>query len=497
MIKKLFSPLLALFVGFMTTSCDCMDCVQNATIHVTPDFYSFPSSGGVATFTVLSSAPWSINPDAVPAWCTFSPESGPVGSTVVTVTALEHTALTARGLSTIPFIALTGSTVSVVVTQGEAPGVIAVAAGIYHSLAIKDDGSLWGWGQNNVGQFGDGTTTSKTVPTLLNHDRKYKAIAASAAHSLALDVEGNLWAWGSNQLGASTSTGILGDGTRIQRLHPVPIMEGTIFTQISTSLHTSFAIDEHGQLWGWGHPTNLFSLLGNGTAQNVQHLSPIKIMEGTVIKQVSAGMTHTLAIDEDGQLWGWGENYFGQIGNGTTTGQSRPVKVTVPAGTKFVQISAKGGWPGGENGGHSLAIEEGGQLWVWGWNSYGEQGRGSTGGTFSTPGKIMTGTVITQISAGRYHNMALDKDGNIYTWGRNNNYQIGDETTTNRNSPQLIGTGFKMISAGGEHNLAIDAGGHLFAWGQNDLGQVGNGTTANQMVPAQIIPFYQELPTTP
>ena len=342
-----------------------------------------------------------------------------------------------------------------------------VDAGEYHTLAIDMQGNLWSCGNNSYGQLGDGTTEDKTSLVQIKNGTKFIKVVGGTNHSLALDESGNLWAWGWNNYGQ------LGDGTTENKTNPVQIKDGTKFKEIAGGYGHSLAIDENGNLWSWGY--NSFGQLGDGTTEN--KTSPVQIKNGIQFKEISTGNYHNLALDENGNLWSWGYNSYGQLGDGTKTNRISPVQVK--AETKFKEISNK-------ILNHSLAIDENGNLWSWGYNEDGQLGDGTTENKTS-PVQIKSGTKFKQITGGN-HSLAIDENGKLWGFGLNCFGQLGDETTINKVSPIQIKKGikFKQISNGLNQSFAIDESGSLWAWGWNNYGQLGDGTTVNKLEPVEI-----------
>ena len=192
-------------------------------------------------------------------------------------------------------------------------------------------------------------------------------------------------------------------------------------------------------------------------------------------KTIAPGTYHTLAIKNDGSLWAWGYNYYGQLGDGTNTNRNTPVQIGTA--TNWASISA--GFY------YSLAIKNDGTLWAWGYNTFGQLGIGNTTNQLS-PVQVGTANNWASVSAGYQHSLAIKTDGTLWAWGYNNGGQLGDGTYTSRNTPEQIGTAtnWANISAGGyfisnyryEFSIATQTNGSLWAWGANAQGQLGDGT---------------------
>ena len=247
--------------------------------------------------------------------------------------------------------ALLDSPWAAAVTAADAPAMQRLAGGGAHSLAIKTDGSLWAWGDNQYGQLGDGTTTNRLTPVQVLTG--VAAVAVGDLHSLALKTDGSLWAWGVN------GDGELGDGTTTQRLTPVQVLTG-VAAVVGGNAHT-LAIKTDGSLWAWGW--NWYGELGDGTT--TQRLTPVQVLTG--VAAVAGGGSHTLAIKTDGSLWAWGWNGYGELGDGSRTQRLTPVQVL----TGVAAVAAGGCC-------HTLALKNDGGLWAWGWNGFGQLGDGTT-----------------------------------------------------------------------------------------------------------------------
>ena len=286
---------------------------------------------------------------------------------------------------------------------GSANDYTAVSAGYLFSLALKSDGTLWAWGDNQSGELGIGDTSYSncvatptphcTAPVQVGSDNTYTAISAGTAHSLALKNDNTLWAWGDN------SYGELGDGCYIDTTQQPPVIKCAIrndttinsnvpeqidntsqYGAIASGYLYSLAIKLDGSLMAWG--SNVQGGLGTGDSK-ATYLVPTKIGDGflpdagslSASKFSVLGNTtiyyHSLGLKNDGSLWAWGDNIFGQVGDGTMTPSPTPKQILASSGYAFSEVSA------GDDD-HSLAIRNNGSLWAWGRNSCGALGNGKT-----------------------------------------------------------------------------------------------------------------------
>ena len=327
-----------------------------------------------------------------------------------------------------------------------------VAAGQYHSLALRSDGSLWGFG----GGPALDTVISSSYLRPIQLMTFVKDIAAGTRHSLVLKTDGSLWVFGDNTFGQ------LGDGTLTARKTPLQIMMGV--QAIAAGSRHSLALKTDGSLWTFG--SNGVGQLGDGTL--VAKKSPIQVMTGVVA--VAAGESDSFAIKADGSLWAFGDNSYGQLGDPAKEKWEQPTPFQVMTGVR--SIAAGGGAPYA----HSIAMKTDGSLWAFGWNGYGQLGDGTTLQR-NTPVQIATGAQA--LAAGSNFTFVIKSDGSLWSTGMNDYGQLGNgtsDTGTANSSLVQVDVGFTAVSAGIKHVLAIKVDGSLWAAGKNDYGQLGNGT---------------------
>ena len=374
---------------------------------------------------------------------------------------------------------------------------VPVTAGYEYSLARLDDGSAWAWGANADGKLGIGTSSSTTTPQQVVYDTTYfTGVAAMDAynHTLAVKDDGTVWAWGSNITG---QLGISPDNN--DHTTPVQVTGLTNITDIAVGDSFSLALSSDGTIWSWGE--NYKGQLGNrfNDSEAYSDYIPMRVVSPdgtgylTDVKAIAVGYYTSMALKADGTVWTWGDNNYGNLGIGTKDNYAHPIPVQVPALTDIIAISV--------GNGHNMALKSDGTVWTWGYNYYGQLGDNTTSSSYS-PVQVVDPTDasgyltgVADIAAGWYHSVALKSDGTVWTWGDNDYYTLGDGTWNDRTTPvQVLGpggtgdlSGITAIAADFSHNLAFRIDGTIWAWGSNYSRQLGDGTNTNSSSPVQVI----------
>lgn len=445
-----------------------------------PDYQ--PSAEVTATYTLAPAAP------------TFTPTGGTyVAGQLVTVTGpttgstIRYTLNGSEPATSDPVIT-SGSTLTVgnftlkakawktgtnpsattsatyVITGTVAPPMI--ATGAVHSLAIRGDGVVWGWGSNDSGRLGDGTTTNRLLPVLASGLTGAVLVDGGGSQSHALLTGGSLWGFGYNHKGQ------IGDGTTTSRSTAAAIDGVSALVAVSGGYEHTLALKGDGSVYGWGY--NEWGQVGDASTTN--RPSPTAVSGLSSITAIAAGQEFSLALKQDGTIYSWGRNGTGQLGDGTTTNRSTPGAL---ANISATAIAA--GFT------HALALLADGTVSSWGYNASGQLGDGS-GTTRTSPVTVAGLADVIAIGAGADFSVALEADGTVWTWGGNGSGQLGDGTTTGRSAAaQVPGlSGITQIAVGLEHVLALSSTGVVYAWGRNAEGQLGDGTTTNRSTPTAI-----------
>lgn len=339
-----------------------------------------------------------------------------------------------------------------------------VSASLDHSLAIRTDGTLWAWGDNEFGELGDNTRVSKNIPTQIGTESNWSKVAAGSDFSLAIKTDGTLWAWGTN------TGGVLGTGTTASFLSvPTQVGTATNWQSIVARFNHSLALKSDGSLWAWGKNAN--GQLGDNTT--VDKSTPSQVGTATNWQSISGGYNSSMAIKTDGTLWTWGYNASGTLGDGTTTHRYTPTQIGTDSNWKKVSSLYL----------HTIAIKTDGTLWAWGSNSLGQLGDGTTTRQ-NAPIQIGTDTNWLNISAGLAFTFATKSNFSLWSWGKNGQGQLGNGTSgeTNTLIPTRVGTTLDTndISAGHLHTLEINSDGFLRATGYNADGALGDGTNTQK-----------------
>jgi len=334
------------------------------------------------------------------------------------------------------------------------------------------ENQLWSWGSGLGGRLGDGAQTGRiSAVREFCLATNWCQVTGGVFNTAAIKTSGELWLWGGN------NCGLLGDGTTTATCSPVrEFCSATDWCQVSGGCFHTVAVKTSGELWVWGG--NACGVVGDGTLTS--RCSPVReFCSATDWCQVSAGERHTAAVKISGQIWSWGSGNGGRLGDGTSTNRYIPVREFCSA-ADWCQVSA------GQC--QSAAIKTSGELWVWGGNNYATLGDGTTTTRCSPVREFCSATDWCQASANLNHTAAVKTSGEIWTWGRNTCGQSGNGNTTQLCSPVreiCSATDWFQVTAGGFHTAAIKTSGQLWAWGGNVCGSLGDGTTLNRCSPVR------------
>jgi alpha-tubulin suppressor-like RCC1 family protein len=327
---------------------------------------------------------------------------------------------------------------------------ITIAAGGSSTLALHEDGSLWG------SALGAGGPTIQRLQLATNFT--WRAVSTGGggvtggSHTIAIREDGTLWAWGIND---DTQLGV--PLPRAGTNRPVQVGTNANWQSIAAGSEHNIALRNDGTIWTWGRRSE--GQLGTGFGPPI---APTRVGTNSNWQAIAAGWYHTLALRDDGKLWGWGLNEQGPLGD---TQGTRNGPVPIFTNSTWRSIAAGGLF--------TLAIRADGTLWAWGQGALGDFPRG----VFGTPSRVGTNSDWQEIAAGDKHAMALRSDGSLWTWGDALDGRLGRPINPVLR-PTIVGneTAWIEAAAGGSHTLALQRDGTLWSWGRNSSGQLGNGT---------------------
>ncbi len=407
-----------------------------------------------------------------------------------------------------------GSTISSsspVDVAGLTSGVRAVSAGVSHTCALLVDNTVKCWGDNTYGQLGDGSTTASSHPVDVGGLSNVQEIDTHLAnHACALTNAGAIQCWGANRFGQ------LGDGSTENRSSPVVVngLPGEI-EAVATGMNHACALTQEGDVMCWG--SNYFGQGGKNPGW-----APVQVLGlETGVQSIDIDWDHACAIVAGGVKC-WGNNGFGQLGDGTRTTRFKPVDVVgLTSGARAVGLGLRltcaltdAGevkcWgmnasidsvvpvdaPGMLNhveglavgGSHVCVLTQNGGVKCWGENRWGQLGDGSTTYRHQPVDVVGLTSGVRAVSAGESHTCALMMDGGVKCWGNNHAGQLGDGTTANSSTPvDVVGLPpIQAIAAGGAHTCAVTNKGGLFCWGSNHFGQLGDGSGRDSATPVAV-----------
>jgi alpha-tubulin suppressor-like RCC1 family protein len=354
------------------------------------------------------------------------------------------------------------------------PGTGALTVGAIHSCALSVRGGVKCWGRNFYGQLGDGTTTERHTPVDVSGlSSGVVAISGGSQHTCALTYAGAVKCWGFNFMGQ------IGDGSRTGRRTPVDVSglsSGVV--AISAGRNHTCALTDEGAVKCWGD--NLSGQLGDGSVTDRKVPVDVSGLSSGAVA-ISAGGRHTCALTSVGAVKCWGDNDWGQLGDGTIHSRVSPVSVTnLSSGVAAISAGNL----------HSCALTIAGAVLCWGYNGDGQVG-GKGGLIIRTPVPVLgLSSGVFAISAGS-HTCALTNAGGVKCWGYNSSGQLGDGTRISRRAPvdvSGIPSGAVSIASasGGAFSCAQIINGAVKCWGSNDYGQLGDGSTRTRLTPVTI-----------
>jgi len=404
----------------------------------------------------------------------------------------------------------------------------AIAAGGMHVLAIcQGDASINAWGLNFRGSCGDGSAIQRnSAVTVIGlggvcwTDMRWQSVKAGKHFSVALSsagsptcgpglVAGSVWTWGANNNGQMGA----GGSDALNHSNPVRMNNGGMgnntMVAIAAGYEHGLALKNDNTMKAWGRNDLGQCGIGNTTTPQTSAVNvDLTNLGGRTISKIAAGSHHSLILCSDGTLWAWGYNFYGQLGDGTTTDQLIPVQANLAAlGGRTVTAIEGSGY-------NSFAVCSDGSLWAWGYNGNGELGNNDPNIPATPPGTpssvpvqvvgpggvgFLSSVIAVGHSPDAYGIIALKSDGTVWAWGYDDFGMLGNNTVANgtriATPVQMMdppGTGFltgiKAVHMGTQYSFAAKNNGTLWTVGDNLEGQLGIGNTTSKDLPVQVTP---------
>ena len=349
-----------------------------------------------------------------------------------------------------------------------------VTAGFAHTCAMTTADGIKCWGHNLQGQLGTGIINlqfSTTPLAVLNREDGVARVSAGGQHTCALTFDGGVMCWGDNGLGQ------LGDGGTADSDVSGDVIGLTsgVDDMVAGSYH-SCAITDAGEMRCWGD--GYLGKLGDGGTVIRREPVPVTGLAGAVA--VAGGENHTCAVTDAGGVVCWGWNQYGQLGTGDYIDSTVPVDVpSLASGVVAVTAGST----------HTCALTGTGQVRCWGQNGWGQVGDGTFNDT-NVPVTVAGLTGIVAVEGGAYHTCAVTDIGGITCWGRNDFGQLGNGANDDSTVPVAVSgldSGMKAVAGGSFHSCALAADRGVVCWGHNSSGQLGDGTTDHSTFPVAVV----------
>jgi|GEM_PF-1091821 len=351
---------------------------------------------------------------------------------------------------------------------------MSIAGGMEHSVALKDDRTVWTWGYNFHGQLGAGVndTADRNIPVKVFGLADYMDIYSGGYYSLARKIYSTLWVCGRNELGQ------LGVGDANSHTVLTELDYALDWVNAVAGQSHGMAVKQDNTIWAWG--ANDKGQLGTG--DNNIRISPVQVGIVMGYAGVACGNAHSVVTKTEGTLWACGYNFYGQLGLGDMLDRNTLTQVGADIDWEAIACGSD----------HTVAIKKDGTLWAWGLNNKGQLGLGDTVNRL-VPTQVGIDSDWKFISCGQNHTVALKEYygpgwNTLWAWGDNTYGQLGLDDTVNRTEPVRVGSDVLWVKAvcGGNHTLGLRSDGTIWSCGKNFYGQLGMGDTIYRRVMTNI-----------
>jgi E3 ubiquitin-protein ligase HERC2 len=339
---------------------------------------------------------------------------------------------------------------------------------------------LYGWGHNHRGQLGGIDGSKVKTPTVLENIAALRPIQITGGEQTLFVVtrDGKVYSTGYGAYGrlGIGGTDSVGSPRLIQSFQDVVIKKVAVHSGGKHCL----ALSGVGLVYSWGEGDD--GKLGHGNRSNCEQPQMIEALKDVIISDITCGGSHSACISKNGELFTWGKGRYGRLGHGDSDDQTKPKLVQFFNGMRVVCVAC------GSGDSQTMAVTDDGQVWSWGDGDYGKLGRGGSDGCKSPKSVTdLAGKGVVKVECGSQFSVALTKSGEVYTWGKGDYYRLGHGTDSHQRRPKLIeelkDKLVTDVTTGSLHCCCCTANGEVYTWGDNDEGQLGDNSTEGVQKP--------------
>ncbi len=353
-----------------------------------------------------------------------------------------------------------------------------VSAGENHTCILKSNGKAYCWGDNSVGQLGNGTTKSSMSPVAVSGGLRLKSISVGWDHTCGVSADNDAYCWGRGRYGR------LGNGSSENSMIPTAVSGGLSFESVNAGLAHTCGLTTDGDAFCWGRGED--GILGNNSVKSSS--VPVPVSGGLTFGSINAASATTCGISTSGDAYCWGASDFGSLLGQGDDDRDRKIAPGLVAGQfKFKPTSISVGLD------HVCAISTADKAVCWGRGRYGKLGIGSADGlgvieNLMTPREVIGNISFASITTGVFQTCGIATDGKAYCWGRNGSGQLGDGTTTMRVEPAAVSADldFKGITIGNDHACGVSSNDEVYCWGDGSDGKLGTRSSDNKLIPTKV-----------
>ncbi len=355
-----------------------------------------------------------------------------------------------------------------------------LSGGLFFTCGVTTTDQAYCWGQNEIGQLGNGSTDMSLTPSPVSGGLRFRQVSVGDRHVCGVTTTDVAYCWGSNALGQ------LGVGNSPDRSTPAAVLGGHRFRQVSAGQYHTCAVTtaDVAFCWGWNHDGQL----GDGSDFG-RRARPVQVAGTWRFSQVDAGALHTCGVTKTERAYCWGNGAYGQLGNGTLGDRRTPRLVS--GGLRFRVVDAGG--EGGASDYHSCGVTTDNRAFGWGGNMRGQLGDGTTTQRL-LPAAVAGGIQFRNVSPASDHTCGVSTGNAGYCWGYNYFGALGDgsplgDAAPSRLSPYPVTGGhqFATVTTGNAHSCGVTTAGQGHCWGGNNAGQLGDGTQVTTSTPSAVV----------